>query len=103
MAERMGNHGLAVDYLTASRSAAPTRPERVAQAGRHGIERLSALLAGSRFSRMLPDWVFRSLTMFQLVLSNAGLDRDVVAGTLLPSQIEAGEATRALPPARAPR
>jgi len=101
MAERMGNHGLAVDYLTASLSAAPTRPERVAQAGRHGIERLSAMLAGSRFSRMLPDWVFRSLTMGQVVLSNAGLDRDAVAGTLLASQIEAGETTRAFDLARA--
>jgi tetratricopeptide (TPR) repeat protein len=101
MAERMGNHGLAVDYLTASLSAAPTRPERVAQAGRHGIERLSAMLAGSRLSRMLPDWVFRSLTLGQVVLSNAGLDRDVVAGTLLASQIEAGETTRAFDLARA--
>ena len=101
MAERMGNHGLAVDYLTASLSAAPTRPERVAQTGRHGIERLSAVLAGSRFSRMLPDWVFRSLTMGQVVLSNAGLDRDVVAGTLLASLIEAGEPARALDLARA--
>ncbi len=101
MAERMGNHGLAVDYLTASLSAAPTRPERVAQAGRHGIERLSAVLASSRFSRMLPDWVFRSLTMGQVVLGNAGLDRDVVAGTLLASLIEAGETTRALDLARA--
>lgn len=101
MAERMGNHGLAVDYLTASLSAAPTRPERVAQAGRHGIERLSAMLAGSRFSRMLPDWVFRSLTMGQVVLSNAGLDRDAVAGMLLASQIEAGETTRAFDLARA--
>jgi tetratricopeptide (TPR) repeat protein len=101
MAERMGNHGIAVDYLTASLSAAPTRPERVAQAGRHGIERLSAMLAGSRFSRKLPDWVFRSLTMGQVVLSNAGLDRDAVAGTLLASQIEAGETTRAFDLARA--
>ena len=101
MAERMGNHGLAVDYLTASLSAAPTRPERAAQAGRHGIERLSAVLASSRFSRMLPDWVFRSLTMGQVVLGNAGLDRDVVAGTLLASLIEADETTRALDLARA--
>src|SRR6266852_874614 len=101
MAERMGNHGLAVDYLTASLSAAPTRPERVAQAGRHGIERLSAVLAGSRFSRMLPDWLFRSLTVGQVVLSNAALDRDVVAGTLFASLMEAGETARALDLARA--
>ncbi len=101
MAERMGNHGLAVDYLTASLSAAPTRPERVAQAGRHGIERLSAVLAGSRFSRMLPDWLFRSLTVGQVVLRNAALDRDVVAGTLFASLMEAGETARALDLARA--
>src|SRR5713101_856483 len=93
MAERMGNHGLAVDYLTASLSAAPTRPERVAQAGRHGIERLSAVLAGSRFSR--------SLTVGQVVLRNAALDRDVVAGTLFASLMEAGETARALDLARA--
>lgn len=101
MAERMGNHGLAVDYLTASLGAAPTRGERVAQGFRHGIERLSAVLAASRFSRMLPDWVFRSLTVGRAVLSTAGLDRDVVAGTLFSSMIEAGEPARALELAKA--
>src|SRR5690349_11649274 len=101
MAERMGNHGLAVDYLTASLGAAPTRGERVAQGFRHGIERLSAVLAASRFSRMLPDWVFRSLTVGRAVLSTAGLDRDGVAGTLFSTMIEAGEPARALELAKA--
>src|SRR5258707_5015003 len=102
MAERMGTHGPAVACMPASQSAARTRPERVAQAGRHGIERLSAVLAGSRFSRMLPDWLFRSLTVGQVVLSNAALDRDVVAGTLFASLMEAGETARALDLAPAP-
>ena len=50
MAERMGNHGLAGDYLTASLGAPPTRSERVAQTGQRAIEGLSATLAGSRLS-----------------------------------------------------
>jgi tetratricopeptide (TPR) repeat protein len=101
MAERMGNHGLATDYLTASLGAAPTRAERVAQSGRRGIEHVATALAGSRFSRMLPDWVFRSLTLGRVLMSNAALDRDLVAGALFASLLEAGEPGRALDLARA--
>lgn len=101
MAERMGNHGLAGDYLTASLGAPPTRSERMAQTGQRAIEGLSSTLAGSRLSRMLPDWLFRSLAVSRLLLSHAALDRDVVAGALFTSRIEAGETDRALELARA--
>jgi tetratricopeptide (TPR) repeat protein len=101
MAERMGNHGLAGDYLTASLGAPPTRAERVAQTGQRAIEGLSSTLTGSRLSRMLPDWLFRSLAVSRQLLSHAALDRDLVAGALFTSRLEAGETDRALDLARA--
>jgi tetratricopeptide (TPR) repeat protein len=101
MAERMGNHGLAGDYLTASLGAAPTRSERVARTGQRAMEGLSSSLAGSRLSRVLPGWLFRSLAVSRLLLSHAALDRDLVAGTLFAARLEAGETDRALDLARA--
>lgn len=97
LAERTGNHGLAVDYLTASLGAPQTRGERVAQAGRRSLE----WVATSRLSRMLPEWAVRSLMAGSILLGRAALDRDMVAGTLLTSMIEAGETARAMDLARA--
>lgn len=97
LAERMGNHGLAVDYLTASLGAPQSRGERVAQAARRSVE----WLATSRLSRMLPEWASRSLIAGGILLGRAALDRDTVAGTLFTSMIEAGEPARAMDLARA--
>jgi len=58
-------------------------------------------LNGSRWGRMLPDWVFRSLQASRLVLANAVLDREVVASSLFTTLLEAGETGRALEVARA--
>src|SRR5689334_13589825 len=75
LAERTGNHGLAVDYLTASLGAPQTRGERVAQAGRRSLE----WVATSRLSRMLPEWAVRSLMAGSTLLGRAALDRGMVA------------------------
>jgi tetratricopeptide (TPR) repeat protein len=96
MAERMGNSALAVEYLNASLQAAPTRGERWAQTGQRWIERTGAALNGSRWARMLPDWVFRSLQVSRATLANAALDREMVATTLFTALLEAGETERAL-------
>ena len=71
MADRMGNIALATEYLNASLQAPPTRGERWAQSGQHSIERLTLSLNGSRWGRMLPDWIFRSLHATRVVLANA--------------------------------
>ncbi len=97
LAERMGNHGLAVDYLTASLGAPQTRRERAARAGRRSAE----WLATSRLIRMLPDWVSGTLMAGGALLGQAALDREMVAGTLLASMIEAGETARAMDLAKA--
>lgn len=100
MAERMGNTVLAVEYLGASLNAAPTRGERWAQTGQRWIERLTASLNGSRWARLLPDWVFHSLNLGRVALSNAALDREAVAGALFTTLLEGGDTTRALEVAR---
>jgi tetratricopeptide (TPR) repeat protein len=100
LAERMGNTALAAEYLDASLGAAPTRSERMAQTGLRWVERLTASLDGSRLSRMLPDWVFRSLRVGRVLLTRAGLDRDVVAGELFTTLVEGGDTERALALAR---
>src|SRR5258706_471596 len=101
MAERMGNTALATEYLNASLQAPPSRGERWAQTGQHVIERVTVSLNGSRWGRMLPDWVFRSLQASRVVLANAVLDREVVASSLFTTLLEAGETGRALEVARA--
>lgn len=101
MAERMGNTGVAVEYLTASLQAPPTRGERWAQTGQRWIERLTGALNGSRWARMLPDWVFRSLQVSRVALAGAALDRDVVAAALFTALLEGGDTARALDVARA--
>lgn len=100
MAERMGNTALAAEYLGASLKAAPTRGEKWTQTGQRWIERLTASLDGSRWARMLPDWVFRSLHASRLGLASAVLDREVVAAALFTSLLEAGQPERALEVAR---
>ena len=96
MAERVGNTGLAAEYLTASLSAPLTRWERAAQRGARWIEGTSAGLRGSRVARMLPDWVPQSLALGRAVLANAVMDREVVAGLLFTTLLEGGETARAL-------
>src|SRR6266851_7437244 len=100
MADRMGNTVLATEYLNASMQALPTRGERWAQTGQRAIERLITSLDGSRWARMLPDWVFRSLHLSRVALANAVLDREVVAAALFTTLLEAGETERALEVAR---
>ncbi|HSL50126.1 MAG TPA: tetratricopeptide repeat protein [Candidatus Deferrimicrobiaceae bacterium] len=100
MAERMGNVALAVEYLTASLQAPPTRGERWAQTGQRWIERVTASLNGSRWARMLPDWVFRSLHVSRVALADTALDREAVAAALFTTQLEAGDIKRALDVAR---
>jgi tetratricopeptide (TPR) repeat protein len=100
MAGRMGNTVLATEYLNASMQALPTRGERWAQTGQRSIERLITSLDGSRWARMLPDWVFRSLHLSRVALANAVLDREVVAAALFTTLLEAGETERALEVAR---
>jgi tetratricopeptide (TPR) repeat protein len=101
LAARMGNTGLAADYLNASLGAPPTRSERAARMGLRWIEGVSAALNGSRFSRMLPDWLPKSLNVGRVLLINVGLDHDVVASALFTTLLEGGETTRALDLARA--
>ena len=101
MAERMGNTALAVEYLNASLQAPPTRGERWAQTGLRWIEGVGGALSGSRWARMLPDWVFRSLQVSRTALANAALDREMVATTLFTTLLESGETARALDVARA--
>ncbi|MGH7368626.1 MAG: tetratricopeptide repeat protein [Candidatus Rokuibacteriota bacterium] len=100
MAHRMGDTALAAEYLGASLQAPPTRTERWAQTGQRGVERLTASLDGSRWARMLPDWVLRSLHVSRGALANAAFDRDVVAAALFTALLEGGDATRALEVAR---
>src|SRR5258705_10414351 len=94
MAERMGNTALATEYLNASLQAPPSRGERWAQTGQHVIERVTVSLNGSRWGRMLPDWVFRSLQASRVVLANAVLDREGVASSLFTTLLEAGGTRR---------
>jgi tetratricopeptide (TPR) repeat protein len=103
MAERMGNGAVAIEYLGASLGAPPTRSERAARTGRRFIEGVSAALDGSRLSRMLPAWFFQSLDVGRVVLANAALDREVVAGALYVTLVEEGQPERALELARARR
>jgi tetratricopeptide (TPR) repeat protein len=100
MAERMGNTVLAAEYLNASLQAPPTRGERWAQSGQRSIEGLTASLNGSRWARVLPDWVFRSLHLSRAALANAALDREVVAAALFTALLEGGDTARALDVAR---
>ncbi|MGH7349976.1 MAG: tetratricopeptide repeat protein [Candidatus Rokuibacteriota bacterium] len=100
MAERMGNTVLAAEYLGASLQAPPTRKERWARTGQRGIERVTASLSGSRWTRMLPDWVFQSLHVSRGALANAAFDRDVVAAALFAARLEEGDGARALEVAR---
>ncbi|MEX2221420.1 MAG: tetratricopeptide repeat protein [Candidatus Rokuibacteriota bacterium] len=100
MAERMGNTVLAVEYLGASLQAPPTRAERWAQTGQRWMERLTGSLTDSRWARMLPDWVLRSLHASRAALANAALDREVVAATLFTALLEGGDPARALEVAR---
>jgi tetratricopeptide (TPR) repeat protein len=99
-AQRLGKTAVAVDYLTASLNAPPTRSERFAQTARRWVERTSASLNGWRFGKYLPDWISQSLGVSRLVLSTSGLDREVVANTLFIALLEGGETTRALDFAR---
>jgi tetratricopeptide (TPR) repeat protein len=101
MAERMGNTVLAVEYLTASLQAPVTRGERWAQTGQRWVEGLTSALNGSRWARMQPDWVFRSLQVGRVALAGAALERDVVAAALFTALLEGGETARALDVARA--
>lgn len=100
MAERMGNAGLATEYLKASLQAPPSRGERWAQTGLRWIERASASLDGSRWAAMLPDWVFHSLRASRLALAGAALDREAVAAALFTTLLESGDTARALDLAR---
>jgi tetratricopeptide (TPR) repeat protein len=100
MAERMGNTALAVDYLNASLQAPLTRAERWGQTGQRWFERVIALLNGSRWARMLPDWILGSLHVGRLALASAALDREVVATTLFTALLESGETAKALEVAR---
>jgi tetratricopeptide (TPR) repeat protein len=97
----MGNTSLAAEYLEASLGAAPTRSERAARIGTRWIERVTSSLHGSRLSRMLPEWVLKSLNVGRVLLTSVGLDRDVVARALFTTLLEGGETTRALDLARA--
>jgi len=101
LAQRMGNTTLAAEYLVASLGAAPTRSERAAQTGLRWIEGLIVSLNSSRLSRMLPDWVFKSLGVGRVMLVGAGLDRDLVASALFTTLLESGDTARALDLARA--
>ena len=100
MADRMGNVVLATEYLNASVQAPPTRGERWAQTAQRWIERVTTSLDGSRWARMLPDWVLGSLALSRVALAAAVLDRDVVAAALFSTQLEAGQPERALEVAR---
>jgi tetratricopeptide (TPR) repeat protein len=100
MADRMGNVVLATEYLNASVQAPPTRGERWAQTGQRWIEPVTTTLDGSRWARMLPDWVLGSLHLIRVALAKAVLDREVVAAALFTTQLEAGQPERALEVAR---
>jgi len=100
LAGRMGNSAVAIEYLRASLNAPPTRSERMAQTGLRWAEGLNRSLTGSRLARMLPDWVFRTLTVSRIVLGRAGLDRDVTATVLFTTLLESGDTARALDLAR---
>ncbi|HSE03464.1 MAG TPA: tetratricopeptide repeat protein, partial [Methylomirabilota bacterium] len=100
MAERMGNTALAVEYLNASLQAPPTRGERWSQTGQRWIERVSGSLNGSRWARMLPDWVSGWLQVSRVALAGVALDREVVAASLFTTLLDSGDTARALEVAR---
>ena len=100
VAERLGNTGLASEYLTASLGAPLTRSERMAQLGARWTQSASAWLRGSRVARLLPGWIPKSLALGHAVLTRSVLDREVVAGLLFTTLVEGGETTRALDVAR---
>ena len=101
LAERMGNTAVAIDYLTASLNAAPTRSERLAQSGLRWADGLHRSLNASPLARMLPTWVFRTLDVGRAVLGRAGVDHDVTAAALFTTLVESGDPARALELARA--
>lgn len=100
MADRMGNASLAVEYLKASLQAPPTRGERWAQTGQRWTERVIGWLEGSRWARMLPDWVSRALEVSRMSLAGIALDREKVAGVLFTTLLESGDTAKALDLAR---
>lgn len=100
LAERMGNSAVAIEYLGASLNRAPTRSERMAQAGLRWVEGLNRSLSASHLSQMLPDWVFRTLLVSRVMLGRAGLDRDATATALFTTLLESGDTARALELAR---
>src|SRR4030095_10034619 len=101
LAERMGNSAVAIEYLNASLNAPPTRSERMAQIGLRWVDGLRRSLNASRLSRMLPDWVLRTLDVGRALLGRAAVDHEVTATALFATLVESGDTARALDLARA--